>query len=170
MPWPRSERGSPVPKPKARSLILVPRQNRNERPWRKWQATHPLALALPPAAVTEAGCEPPTPIIADCVPCTCPTTVAACPMAVARAFDNAPRSDLGQGTWVRIRDLTRYLQGYLYIPRCIYISLGVFMYPPKYLYIPRGIYISRAVFINPQRYLYGIYKSPAVFIYPARYL
>ena len=49
-----------------------------------------LALALPPAAVTEAGCEPPTPVIEDCVPCTCPTAVAACPMAVARAFDNAP--------------------------------------------------------------------------------
>ena len=77
-----------------------------------------------------------------------------------------PRSDLGQDTWVRVRDLTRYLQGYLYIPRSIYISPGVFIYPAvfinpqRYLYIPSGIYTSRAVFINPQQYL----------IYPPRYL
>ena len=60
-----------------------------------------------------------------------------------------PRSDLGQGTWVRVRDLTRYLQGYLYIPRGIYISLGLFIYP-------RGIYISlgpRGIYIYPARYL-----------------
>ena len=39
----------------------------------------------------------------------------------------------GPGHVVRVRDLTRYLQGYLYITRGIYISLGVFIYPPRYL-------------------------------------
>ena len=151
MPWPRSERCSPVPKPKAHGLILVPRQNRNEA--RKWQATPP-PLSCPVVSYRKYWCIVKRPGHGHRAGRHCRWTGIYKERTFLfwrgtrmrlRAFGlgtGLPRSDLGQGTWVRVRDLTRYLQGYLYIPRGIYIP-----------YIPRGIY-----------------KSPAIFIYPAWYL
>ena len=139
MPWPRSERGSPVPKPKARSLILVPRQNRNvralyilvQRLWRpaRWpwpgRSTMNQCSRSPTTGHERGGCLPFSRRGRSFL------FWRGTRMRL-RAFGlgtGLPRSDLGQGTWVRVRDLTRYLQGYLYIPRGIYKYLAVFIYP-----------------------------------------
>ena len=189
MPWPRSERGSPVPKPKVRSPLLPgalwasPRSSTCSCDRGGLRATHACHSGLRALYLSNGcgglpdgrgqGVRQCTNVYGHrrlgirgggggCLPFSrsgrsflfCRGT-----RMRLRAFGlgtGLPHSDLGQGTWVRVRDLTR-----------------VFIYPSRYLYIPRGIYISRAVFINPQRYLYiprGIYKSLAVFIYPARYL
>ena len=128
MPWPRSERGSPVPKPKARSPVLCG-----------------LALALPPAAVTEAGCEPPTPVI---------TAVAACPMAVARAFDNAPMFTVTmRGGHFLAADARSILagneNGFRLGNGTTSLRSGPRHVGPRFDPLPPGVYISLAVFIYP---------------------
>ena len=124
MPWPRSERGSPVPKPKARSLVLCQKRASAAR---KWQAT-PLRVSCPVVGdrKTLVHCRTPWPRPSGRPPQPLDKYKARTFLfwrgtrMRLRAFGlgtGLPRSDLGQGTWVRVRDLTRYLQRYIYIIR-----------------------------------------------------